>query len=95
MPPSDFEKILNSLKQKFVILPNVEISLEIDPATFTLEQLKKYYELGVNRVSLGVQAFQNNLLEACGRLHRIQDIFEAISQNPKEAIKKEFLLQKI
>ncbi|HAC66302.1 MAG TPA: coproporphyrinogen III oxidase [Cyanothece sp. UBA12306] len=78
LPPSDFEKILNSLKQKFVILPNVEISLEIDPATFTLEQLKKYYELGVNRVSLGVQAFQNNLLEACGRLHRIQDIFEAI-----------------
>ncbi|MGI0481616.1 radical SAM family heme chaperone HemW [Geminocystis sp. CENA526] len=70
-------KILSTLNQHFGINSNAEISLEIDPATFDLTKLKQYQKLGVNRVSLGVQAFQDNLLEICGRVHRIADINQA------------------
>ncbi|MBD0314140.1 MAG: coproporphyrinogen III oxidase, partial [Microcoleus sp. T3-bin5] len=55
-----------------------EISIEIDPGTFTLEQLRGYAAAGVNRVSLGVQAFQDELLQACGRSHSVADILEAV-----------------
>ncbi|MBW3587672.1 MAG: radical SAM family heme chaperone HemW, partial [Cyanobacteria bacterium 0813] len=52
--------------------------IEIDPGTFTLEQLRGYAAAGVNRVSLGVQAFQDELLQACGRSHSVAEIFEAV-----------------
>lgn len=72
------ETIFNTLKQHFKIAENAEISLEIDPATFDLTKLKQYQSLGVNRVSLGVQAFQDNLLQACGRSHSVTDIYQAV-----------------
>lgn len=72
------EKILTTLQECFGISKTAEISLEIDPATFDLNKLKNYQKLGVNRVSLGVQSFQNNLLEKCGRTHQEKDIYESV-----------------
>lgn len=72
------DKILLTLNQHFGISKKAEISLEIDPATFDLTKLKQYQKLGINRVSLGVQAFQDNLLEICGRTHRITDINQSL-----------------
>ncbi|HEY9653172.1 MAG TPA: radical SAM protein, partial [Coleofasciculaceae cyanobacterium] len=72
------EQILDTLNQRFGIAAEAEISMEIDPGTFNLEQLKGYRKAGVNRVSLGVQAFQDELLGLCGRSHRSKDIFAAI-----------------
>jgi putative oxygen-independent coproporphyrinogen III oxidase len=71
--------ILETLDSRFGIAAEAEISLEIDPGTFTLEQLRGYVAAGVNRVSLGVQAFQDELLQACGRSHSVADIFEAVN----------------
>jgi oxygen-independent coproporphyrinogen-3 oxidase len=72
------EKILTTLNQHFSISNNAEISLEIDPATFDLAKLKEYQKFGINRVSLGLQAFQDKLLETCGRTHRLTDINQSI-----------------
>ncbi len=71
-------KILETLSQCFTINKNAEISLEIDPATFDLDKLKTYQKLGINRVSLGVQSFQDNLLEKCGRTHTQKDIYQSV-----------------
>ncbi len=71
-------RILNTLDQRFGIAVGAEISMEMDPGTFSLEQLKGYQNTGVNRVSLGVQAFQDELLSLCGRSHKSIDIFAAI-----------------
>ncbi|MEC4893227.1 MAG: radical SAM family heme chaperone HemW [Oscillatoria sp. PMC 1051.18] len=72
------ERILATLDRYFGISPRAEISLEIDPGTFTRNQLRGYYQAGVNRVSLGVQAFQDEILQICGRSHNTTDIFAAI-----------------
>ncbi|MGL5034208.1 MAG: radical SAM family heme chaperone HemW, partial [Microcystaceae cyanobacterium] len=79
LPIVELEKILNQLDQQFGIDGQAEISLEIDPATFTLEKLQDYRRLGVNRVSLGAQAFQDHLLKNCGRFHQVQDIYQAVT----------------
>ncbi|MBE9094603.1 radical SAM family heme chaperone HemW [Tychonema sp. LEGE 07203] len=75
---SQLSQILETLDGKFGIAAGAEISIEIDPGTFTLEQLRGYAAAGVNRVSLGVQAFQDELLQACGRSHSVAEIFEAV-----------------
>lgn len=72
------QKILNILQEHFGIAAGAEISMEIDPGTFDLLHLQGYHHAGINRVSLGVQAFAENLLQACGRSHCVADIFAAV-----------------
>jgi putative oxygen-independent coproporphyrinogen III oxidase len=71
-------QILGWLAAKFGIASNAEISMEIDPGTFNLVQIQGYLQVGVNRVSLGVQAFQDNILQLCGRSHDVSDIYRAV-----------------
>lgn len=52
--------------------------MEIDPGTFDNEHLQGYVKAGVNRVSLGVQAFQEDLLQYAGRYHSVADIYAAV-----------------
>ncbi|WP_293127970.1 radical SAM family heme chaperone HemW [Microcoleus sp. bin38.metabat.b11b12b14.051] len=75
---NQLSQILETVDSKFGIAAGAEISIEIDPGTFTLEQLRGYAAAGVNRVSLGAQAFQDELLQACGRSHSVAEIFEAV-----------------
>ncbi len=72
------EGILEAVDQRFGIAPTAEISMEMDPATFDLSHAQGYRSAGVNRVSLGVQAFQDEILAASGRFHRREDIFRAV-----------------
>ncbi|WP_414755967.1 radical SAM family heme chaperone HemW [Anabaena sp. CCY 9910] len=71
-------QILVTLDKRFGIAPDAEISMEIDPGTFDLAHIQGYRSVGVNRVSLGVQAFQEELLKVAGRSHSLKDIFAAI-----------------
>lgn len=78
LPPVLLARILQQLSVKFGIAADAEISMEIDPGTFNKIQLQEYLAVGVNRLSLGVQAFQTELLQICGRSHSLEDIFSAI-----------------
>lgn len=73
------QTILETLALKFGFEPSIEISMEMDPGTFSLSQAQGYREAGVNRVSLGAQAFQDELLQRCGRTHTVRDIHEAVA----------------
>ncbi|GBO52017.1 hypothetical protein APA_4322 [Pseudanabaena sp. lw0831] len=72
------EQILEAIAKNFAIAPNVDISLEANAGTVSLESLQGYRSLGVNRISLGAQAFQQELLDVCGRGHSVADIYEAV-----------------
>lgn len=75
---NQLDRILDLLEARFGICLDAEISMEIDPGTFDCNQLQGYKAAGVNRVSLGVQAFQPELLQACGRSHTSADIWAAV-----------------
>ena len=79
LPVYKLELVLNTLEKTLGIARNAEISLEIDPGTFDARQLQEYLNLGVNRISLGVQTFDSKLLELCGRTHNVEDVFTAIN----------------
>ena len=78
MPPRLVSSILDLLRVKFGVTSDAEISMEMDPGTFDAKKMEELMELGVNRVSLGVQAFQEELLKACGRAHGVNEVYEAI-----------------
>ncbi|KAI4365972.1 hypothetical protein MLD38_021904 [Melastoma candidum] len=78
VPPKLVGSILSCLEKKFGLADGVEISMEMDPGTFDVQKMKDMMGLGVNRVSLGVQAFQEELLKVCGRAHGVAQVYEAI-----------------
>lgn len=73
------EQILETLRDRFQIAARAEISMEMDPGTFTQDALQGWQRLGLNRVSLGVQSFFDEQLAACGRTHRLSDILQAVA----------------
>ncbi len=73
-------RLLALLERQFGLTAGAEISIEVDPDTVTDGRLERYRDLGINRVSLGVQAFQDELLAACGRTHRQHHVDYALEQ---------------
>ena len=69
MPPIYIEEIINAIKEKFSVPYDCEITMEGNPGTFDKEKLTKYYEAGVNRLSIGIQSFDNEVLKTLGRIH--------------------------
>lgn len=72
------ERILQAIETRIGIAAHAEISIEMDPGTFDFARLYSYKTAGINRVSLGAQAFQAELLVACGRTHTPDDIRVAV-----------------
>lgn len=66
------------ISQCFLMGASTEITMEMDPGTFGLEKLMALKELGINRISLGVQSFDDRVLEQIGRVHRSVDIFQSL-----------------
>ena len=77
LTPEQIGALLAGLRARFGLAPGAEITLELDPASFDQQRLQGYLEAGVNRVSLGGQSFDDQVLEGLGRRHRRADLLEA------------------
>lgn len=60
------------------IKEDAEITIEINPGTLTLEKAKEYKESKINRISLGMQSLNDDTLKKIGRMHNVQDFYDAI-----------------
>jgi oxygen-independent coproporphyrinogen III oxidase len=69
LKPAQLETILTGLRTGFCLAADAEISLEANPGTVTLEKLSAFRSLGINRLSIGVQSFQDADLTVLGRIH--------------------------
>jgi len=66
---ASIERLLSALRARLPLLPDAEITLEANPGTFEREKFAGYFAAGVNRLSLGVQSFDDRFLRALGRVH--------------------------
>lgn len=71
------EQICNEIF-KYNISKNLEFSIESNPNSLNLRNLKKYKNLGINRISMGAQSFNDDILKSIGRIHKSSDIFKAV-----------------
>ena len=77
--PSEYiAETLESLRAQIAFAPDVEITLEANPGTVTMEKLRAYRRAGVNRLSVGVQSFDDGLLKFLGRIHTAAQAREAV-----------------
>ena len=80
-------EILEAIKEKFNISKNAEITIEINPGTVTEEKLKDYYEVGINRISFGLQSTNSQLLKLVGRIHSYSSFLEGYNLAKKTGFK--------
>lgn len=68
-------EILEVIKKNYNIKKNAEITIEVNPGTVTKEKLDVYVKAGINRISIGLQSCNDNLLKILGRIHTFEDFF--------------------
>ncbi len=69
---------LSAARARLELRPDVEITLEANPGTIERDSFSAYAEAGINRVSLGVQSFDDNLLKRIGRIHGRREIEQSL-----------------
>ena len=67
--PDAIDRLVVGLRTRLAIDPEAEITMEANPGTFELERFRGFRDAGVNRLSIGVQSFDDAKLAAIGRVH--------------------------
>ena len=70
-------RIMEALREKFAILPDAEISLEMNPGTADAGKILEFKKAGINRLSMGVQSMHDEELRLLGRIHTVREAKEA------------------
>ncbi|WP_320664028.1 radical SAM family heme chaperone HemW [Prochlorococcus sp. MIT 1223] len=77
LTPVQISSLLRHLQQIFGFQDGVEITLEVDPASFDKNSLEEFLEIGINRLSLGGQSFDDDLLLQIGRRHNRKQLIQS------------------
>ena len=75
LDPAHIREILNAITNSFKLKTDPEITIEINPKTVDRDKLNSYKDMGINRISMGAQTFDEKLLERIGRIHSVEDIY--------------------
>lgn len=73
------ENEIKNIIDIFNIQKDTEITLELNPYKITSKKIKNLKDIGINRLSIGIQCFDNEILASIGRLHTKEDIFNTIN----------------
>ncbi len=71
------DRLMSGLRARLTINANAEITLEANPGTVEQQRFSDYRDCGINRLSIGVQSFNNDILQNLGRIHDRQEAIRA------------------
>jgi oxygen-independent coproporphyrinogen-3 oxidase len=80
LPAAELGAILSKLRTSFLLAEDAEISIEANPGTIGSDSLRLLRRAGFNRLSFGVQSFDDHVLKAIGRIHRAEEAEYAVLQ---------------
>ena len=78
LSPRELESIFVSVRKNFHVISDPEITVETNPADLNRSFLESIRESGVNRINVGVQSFDEKVLEFLGRRHSVKQAFSAL-----------------
>jgi len=78
IPSGYISGIMEAVYRYYNVSQDCEITIESNPGTLTDEKLKDYAECGINRISIGLQAYQDDILKRIGRIHTSDDFKNAV-----------------
>ena len=76
--PEDIRRLMDTVRKDFHLAEDAEITIETNPASITQAKLDAYLASGINRISIGIQSFDNHILRRLGRLHDKNEAFQKI-----------------
>ncbi len=76
--PQAIDRLLTGVRTRITVDPEAEITMEANPGTFERDRFRGYRDAGVNRLSIGVQSFDDERLAAIGRVHGADDARRAL-----------------
>lgn len=76
----EIEQVVDTGFKRFEFLPDVEMTVEVNPGTISAEKLESYRKVGINRLNIGVQSFQDANLAFLGRIHSAAESEQIIGQ---------------
>ncbi len=79
MKPDYLNEIIQTLKKNYNVSGDAEITMETNPGTVDFKKLNKFYQIGINRISIGVQSFDNNDLKFLTRIHDKQTAIDTVN----------------
>ena len=77
-PAKSIERLIQALRARLNLQPDTEITLEANPGTVDQQQFSGYRQAGVNRLSMGIQSFNDSMLKKLGRIHDSTQAMNAI-----------------
>ena len=80
LPAQDIVCAMETIRSSFVLHSDAEVTLEANPGDFSDDKLRTYLDCGINRLSIGVQSFDDSLLSTLGRRHNAADAATAYRQ---------------
>jgi len=78
IPPEDISKIIDRLHQYFNLSQLQETTIEANPDDITVERLQQWYDMGIDRISMGIQSFQDGDLTLMNRNHTAEQAHRAL-----------------
>ncbi len=69
LSPAGLDQLLSDIRALLPLNADAEITMEANPGTFEIEKFKSFAKSGINRISLGIQSFNDEKLKALGRIH--------------------------
>lgn len=72
------KSILEMIYKNYKVINNPEITIEVNPGTCSLKKLKAYREMGINRLSIGLQSSNDELLKEIGRIHNFEEYVQTV-----------------
>ena len=80
LPAASIAEMLGAVRERCALSADAEITLEANPRTMTAQRLRAWKSAGVNRLSVGVQSFRDDILQTLGRNHTAEQAKEAVLQ---------------
>jgi oxygen-independent coproporphyrinogen-3 oxidase len=74
----NLEDLLRKIRENFIVLPDTEITVEVNPGDLDISFLRFLYEIGVNRLNIGIQSFDEAILHFLGRRHSVREALSAV-----------------
>jgi len=71
--PESINRLLRGIEQQVTLKDNLEITLEANPGTVESHKFAEFRALGINRLSIGIQSFDDKLLKKLGRMHSARE----------------------
>jgi len=73
-----YDRLLNEISKQHRLADNIEITMEANPGAVEASRFEGYFKAGINRLSVGVQSFQDTQLKALGRIHSSDNAIKAV-----------------